>query len=175
MGFGLHRCPPVRFGGHHRHERHGAVQDGRARRSLKNHIPPPLKAYAAVSNPIASTRVIRWRLLLSPGFAVLLSACAPIRLAQAPGTFGTVVGEESGQPIAGAVICLQEEPASCTLTARDGQFRLPPRTTTKWMFFMVESFPDAASGEFTARADGYVTRAFTANFLRPVRLALRRV
>lgn len=31
---GLHRCPPVRIGGHHRHERFSDVQDGAAGRSL---------------------------------------------------------------------------------------------------------------------------------------------
>ena len=35
LGFGLHRCPPVRIGGHHRHERLSAVQGGMAGRSLK--------------------------------------------------------------------------------------------------------------------------------------------
>jgi hypothetical protein len=33
LGFGLHRCPPVRIGGHHRHERTCDDQDGMAGRS----------------------------------------------------------------------------------------------------------------------------------------------
>ena len=33
LGFGLHRCPPVRIGGHHRQGRLGALQDGMAGRS----------------------------------------------------------------------------------------------------------------------------------------------
>jgi len=76
------------------------------------------------------------------------------------------------QAIGDGQVCLVTEPQNCTTSGSDGKFDLPPRTHTKWMFIMVESFPDAAPGTFIANAPGFYPEQFDSDYLRPVTIRL---
>lgn len=125
----------------------------------------------AVYSACVEVAALRALLVLA---STALTACAPVRISEGPGTFGTLIYEDSGQRVVGGTVCQVGEPKRCTTSGPSGEFDLKPWTRTKWMFIMIESFPDAAVGAFRASADGYAGEEFQADHLRHVTVALRR-
>jgi len=103
----------------------------------------------------------------------LVAGCIHLRIGDAPGALGQLVGSGNGQPISVGLVCLVNEPQNCTISTQDGRFRLPPRTHEVWTFIMFEDFPNAAEGVFVVEAAGFERTEFKADFLRPVTVSLR--
>jgi hypothetical protein len=97
-----------------------------------------------------------------------------MRFGDAPGAFGQLVESQTLEPVSGGRVCLLNEPENCSNAGNDGRFKLPPRTHERWMFIMVETFPEAAQGVFVAEAAGFERAQFTADFLRSVTVSLTR-
>jgi hypothetical protein len=104
--------------------------------------------------------------------ALLLTACAPLQVPDAPGARGHVLNVITREGIVGAQVCLIAEPSRCVTSSDSGYFSMDYRTQTQWTFILFESFPAFEQGNFEAQAVGFSKTQFRAYFYKPVEVAL---
>jgi hypothetical protein len=95
-----------------------------------------------------------------------------MRIFEAAGARGMVIDAETMVGIPGATVCSTEIPTRCVVADAGGRFSLPTKTRRQWEFIMMEDFPDAYQGTFSATAGGYRSATFNAKYGVPIDVGL---